>query len=80
MVLAPTETFGALLEYLSLSADPGALAAMPDAVGRRDGTETHRTVTDAAASIGRWRRDLAPDVVEAAGEELRVPLESFGYS
>ena len=80
MVLAPTETFGALLEYLSLAADPGVLAAMTDAVGRRDGTETHRTVTDAAASIGRWRRDLAPDVVEAAGEELRVPLESFGYS
>ncbi|MGH2980218.1 MAG: sulfotransferase family protein [Solirubrobacterales bacterium] len=81
MVLAPTETFSALLAYLSLPEEPAVLVGMTDAVTRPDATTaSHRTVADAAASVGRWQRDLQPDVVEAAGEELRVPLESFGYS
>ena len=81
MVLAPTEAFASLLEYLALPADPGVLAQMAEAIGRRDDkTESHRTVSDPAASIGRWQRDLHPDVVEAADAELRAPLEAFGYS
>jgi hypothetical protein len=81
MVLAPTETFTALLEYLALAADPGVLADMANAVTQRDpGTESHRTVSDPGASVGRWKRDLEPEVADAAAAELSVPLEAFGYS
>ena len=81
MVLAPTETFTALLEYLALAADPGVLTDMANAVTQRDpGTESHRTVSDPGASVGRWKRDLEPEVADAAAAELSVPLEAFGYS
>jgi hypothetical protein len=30
-------------------------------------------------TVGRWRRDLPPDVAAAATEALREPLAAFGY-
>ncbi len=81
MVLAPSETFSALLEYLALPRDAEVLAGMADAVERRDhNVDSHRTVPDAVASVGRWRRDLEPDVAATATDELRAALDAFGYS
>jgi hypothetical protein len=81
MVLAPAEAFARLLDYLGLEPDAAVLAAMANAVTQRDpGTESHRTTSDPAASVGRWKRDLEPEVADAAAGELGVALEAFGYS
>ncbi len=39
----------------------------------------HRTGGDPAATIGRWREDLAPDLQAACAEALDPILEAFGY-
>jgi hypothetical protein len=39
----------------------------------------HRTSPDIAASIGRWRRDLSPELQERSCEILEEVLAGFGY-
>jgi hypothetical protein len=42
-------------------------------------TERHSTSPDAEASIGRWRRDLDPELQRACHEAFGEALEVFGY-
>jgi Sulfotransferase family len=39
----------------------------------------HRTATDPAATIGRWREDLSEELISACAESLDPVLEAFGY-
>ena len=39
----------------------------------------HRTANDPAATIGRWREDLSPELIAACAESLDPVLEAFGY-
>ena len=42
-------------------------------------SDFHRTAT-VVESIGRWRRDLAPDVQETCDATLGPALRAFGYT
>jgi hypothetical protein len=42
--------------------------------------QNHVTTTSAAESIGRWRRDLAPDLADAIWSTLGPRLEALGYT
>jgi sulfotransferase family protein len=39
----------------------------------------HRTAADPAATIGRWRDDLSPELISVCAESLDPVLEAFGY-
>lgn len=41
---------------------------------------SHRTVADAAASIGRWKRNLEPSLREICDVAFREALTAFGYA
>jgi hypothetical protein len=42
--------------------------------------DAHRTADQPDASIGRWRRDLSPELAGICNEVLAPVLTEFGYS
>jgi hypothetical protein len=64
---------GRLGEWLDVTLDAAEVAA-----DRRLGW-VHRTAPSAAESMGRWRRDLSPEVAERIAAELRPELSALGF-
>jgi len=62
-----------LEEWLSVSLNPAAAAA--DAKLR----DRHVSAATPEASVGRWRKELEPDVAERLNRELGAELEALGY-
>jgi hypothetical protein len=80
LIQEPEQTLGALIAWLGLEPTPAIVAGMiarasEDTPQMRD----HRTSPDVAASIGRWRRDLSPELQERSCEILEEVLAGFGY-
>lgn len=81
LVLHPVATLEKLLRYLDLDHDGACIEGML----KRAGVETpelrqHRTSSDPAASIGRWRLDLDPKLQEVCRDVFADVLEQFGYA
>jgi hypothetical protein len=70
----PDGTAGRLGGWLGLTLDPGV------AMRSRSEISHHLTTDSVEASIGRWRRDLAPDEADLIWERLGSRLESYGYA
>ncbi len=81
LVLDRDAALRSLLEGLELGADPGKLASTYEAneALRPHLAQLHRTSESAVASIGRWRRDLSPELQETCNEFLGFGLTAFGY-
>jgi len=62
-----------LEEWLSITLDPDAAAA--DAELRR----RHVSAPTPQASVGRWRTELEPELVERFSQEFRHELAALGY-
>jgi hypothetical protein len=81
LVLRPEETLRGILSYLDLDTTPpdvdGALADAARIEGDMHGA--HITSPTALGSIGRWRRDLSPELQRACQEALGEGLTAFGY-
>jgi hypothetical protein len=78
LVTEPEATLAAIGGYLGL--DPVTTDAMVAATTESSSSlKKHRTSTDPAASIGRWREDLDPDIAAACEESCADPLATFGY-
>jgi hypothetical protein len=78
LVTDPGAAFSGIAAYLEL--DPAAVESMVAAIGESSKSmEQHRTAADPAASMGRWREDLAAEVAAACEEAFAEPLEAFGY-
>jgi hypothetical protein len=80
VVREPTTTLPRLLDLLGLDADPATVArliaaAAPDAPELRG----HGTADSPASSIGRWRRDLPPELRALTEETFSELLRDFGY-
>ncbi|HEX5593778.1 MAG TPA: sulfotransferase [Solirubrobacterales bacterium] len=80
LVLDPEPTLAGLFEHLGLPGDPELVS---ETVRRAQESTAemhhHRTTSDPAASIGRWREDLPEDVAAVCSEELGDLLIEFGY-
>jgi hypothetical protein len=61
---------------IAAGAVPAAEAAP---TGPDDLLDAHRTSADAAASVGRWRRDLSAPLRRMLDEALTAALEELGY-
>jgi hypothetical protein len=80
LVQRPSEVMEGLIAYLGLHSDQQSIAAMVSGLSQEgEAAEFHRTTADAAASIGRWRRDLDADAQREFSDVLREELELFGY-
>jgi hypothetical protein len=80
LIREPDRALSELLSYLELDNGPGEVTGMlerADAASASMGH--HRTTSDPAASIGRWREDLPEETVEACNEALGPLLAEFGY-
>ncbi len=78
LVRQPVETLEPLLDFAGL--DRSAAASMLErAAVPTEGMDHHMTAPSAAASVGRWRRDLEPHLVERCDELLTPVVAEFGY-
>jgi len=79
LIREPVPTLEPLLGFLGL--DPaGAAAMVARAAVPTGGMEHHMTAPSASASIGRWRRDLEPDLAERCDAILSPVAADFGYA
>lgn len=78
LVLQPAAAVEGLLRYLDLTRTDDVVDAMTAPLSER--AEGHRTTRSAAESIGRWRRDLTPELQAVAQKAFGPALEVFGYS
>src|SRR5215213_8935789 len=81
LVRDPQATLPPLLTFLGLETTPETVthliaAAAPDAPELRG----HATACSPDASIGRWQRDLPPELLVAIEETFGDFLEEFGYA
>jgi hypothetical protein len=83
LISAPAETLHDILGHLGLTRSPDVVAAVLDAATATTAElDAHRTTVNPAASIGRWRTDLAkvhPDLPERCAELFSPLLAELGY-
>jgi hypothetical protein len=80
LVAQPAETVEGVLAYLELESAPATVGALTRAMTEATPEmEAHRTTDDAEASVGRWRRDLGPDLQRLCESAFGPALEAFGY-
>jgi hypothetical protein len=81
LILEPEETLAGLFAHLEIDSDPDSVGAVLEvATQPSELLDTHRTVSDPAKTIGRWRRDLPPELAAECNEILAPVLDAFGYS
>jgi Sulfotransferase family len=80
LVLKPSNTLAALCRFLGIdSREPTLETTLDRATQQATSMAHHRTAADAAASVGRWRHDLSPDLAKLCNEVLGPVLIEFGY-
>jgi hypothetical protein len=80
LIREPAETVAAVLTYLGLEAGAEEVERMLDEAAEAvPAMDIHRTSSDTADSVGRWRRDLAPEVQASSLQSLGSALEELGY-
>ncbi|HET8565714.1 MAG TPA: sulfotransferase [Solirubrobacterales bacterium] len=80
LVLDPEPALAGLFAQLGLQSGEEVVAETVRLA--HEGTASmdhHRTTSDPAASIGRWRDDLPDDIAAVCNEELGPLLAEFGY-
>jgi hypothetical protein len=80
LVLDPEPTLTELFGQLGLDRDPELVSeTVRRAQESTASMDHHRTTSDPAASIGRWRTDLPAEIAEVCNQELAPLLDEFGY-
>jgi hypothetical protein len=82
LVLQPQATLLDLYAHLGLDASTEMISELLEqADGERNAEQDrHRTVSDPAKSIGRFREDLEPAMQALCNQAFKPGLECFGYS
>jgi hypothetical protein len=78
LIQSPAATLGALMEYLELEFDEETIAATLERADS-EALDSHRTTDEVSESIGRWQRDLSPEIAEVCAQVLDPVLTEFGY-
>ena len=81
LILEPGQTLAAILRFLDVDAGEDAVAATLELANRpNELLDGHKTVSDPARTIGRWRRDLPAELAAECNEILAPVLAEFGYT
>ena len=78
LILTPEETLERVLDWIGLDGSATA-ETMRRASTPVAGMAHHMTAPNPTASIGRWQRDLEPELVERCDELLAPIVAEFGY-
>lgn len=79
LVLHPEVTLEKVLTYLGAPADVEMM--LRRAKGEASASlEDHRTTHEVTASIGRWKKDLEPEMQSACSRAFEDALVAFGYA
>ncbi|HEX5593777.1 MAG TPA: sulfotransferase [Solirubrobacterales bacterium] len=78
LIREPAETLGGMMGFLGLDAGEDQVASVL-AAAESQSLEEHRTTSKVSESIGRWRRDLSPELAQVCAEVLDPVLTEFGY-
>jgi hypothetical protein len=80
LVLQREKTLEQIFGFLGLEKDTATVA---DTIRRADDSAVesirHQTASDPVASIGRWKRDMTPELQQICDECFGDALEAFGY-
>jgi hypothetical protein len=80
LILQPEETLFELFDFLGVaSSDETIQAVLERASSETAAMAGHRTSGDPRRSVGRWRRDLDPELQRECVEVLDDVLVEFGY-
>jgi hypothetical protein len=81
LVSRPEETAQELFTFIGMEADRSTVKAVLEHAREQvpDRQARHKTSSDEAASIGRWRADLPPALQDACDEAFAESLAAFGY-
>jgi hypothetical protein len=80
LIQSPAATLGSLMEFLGIEPDQEEIAAtLERAESEAPNMDPHKTSDKISASIGRWERDLSPEMIAVCGEVLDPVLTEFGY-
>jgi hypothetical protein len=80
LIADPEPVLRSVLRYAGIDASAEQVAAtLARAAEPAPGMETHRTAGPGDASVGRWRRELEPDLQELCAEVFAESLAEFGY-
>jgi hypothetical protein len=70
-----------LLSYLGVDSAATTVATLREQLGEElPELQEHATSNGPRESVGRWRRDLAPDLVDECERSLSAALDAFGYA
>ena len=81
LIVDPEATLAALFSYLGLDGGAGTVRrALEDAHRTSPQAQAfHQTSTSVPASIGRWKRDLSPELKTLSARAFDDILLEFGY-
>jgi hypothetical protein len=80
LILEPERALGELFAYLDVDADPDLIEGLLKRVQEEtESMQHHRTTSNPAASIGRWREDLPEEMAELCEEVLGPLMVELGY-
>jgi hypothetical protein len=80
LVSQPQKVLDGIFHYLGIPASQEMLREMVQrAFANTSQFDYHRTTDSVESSIGRWRRDLTPELQALCQDAFREPLEAFGY-
>jgi hypothetical protein len=80
LVTRPAETVGAMVSYLEIDSSPAIIESMTRAMTESTrGMDEHRTAPDAGSSIGRWQREMSPELQRLCESAFEPALREFGY-
>jgi hypothetical protein len=81
LLLNPEHELKRILDYIGVDATLSTIRAMLRQANKPDPLlQQHRTSRSERESIGRWKRDLSPELQEVVNAMFREHLEAFGYA
>jgi hypothetical protein len=81
LVSQTPKTLAVILRYLGLPASQAQIDGMIDRASEDTPVfQDHRTTPSAIESVGRWRRDLSPELQAICQDAFGTTLAEFGYA
>lgn len=80
LLTEPEQTLERAFEFVGVDHSPAVVdRTLKRAHDESPSMDHHRTATDPAATIGRWREDLSPELIDECAAALDEVLGEFGY-
>ena len=81
LILNPYKELKRIFKYIDVDAEPMIINAVIEQANKQDPLlQQRRTSHSEQESVGRWKRDLSPELQEAVNAIFQEQLQAFGYA